>query len=74
MIRRDSKTEPHSVETIWLVGGKVECSEKSKEHSRVTAGLTQMESWTRRVPTIPMVQNLVERMVQNLNSVVRTEC
>lgn len=57
-----------------MVVGKVQSSEKSKEHSRVTAGLTQMESWTRRVPTIPMVQNLVEQMVQNLNSVVRTEC
>ena len=74
MIRRDSKTEPHSVEKIWLDGGKVLSLEKSKEHSRVTAGLTQMESWTRRVPTKPMVQDLVEKMVQNLNSVVRTEC
>ena len=74
MIRRDSKTEPHSVEKIWLGGGKVQSSEKSKEHSRVTAGLTQMENWTRRVPTIPTVQLMVVMMVQNLNSVVRTEC
>ena len=74
MIRRDSKTEPHSVETIWLVGVKAQSSEKSKEHSRVTAGLTQMESWTRRVPRKPTVEWMDENLVQNLNSVVRTEC
>ena len=74
MIRRDSTKADCSVATIWMVQNLVQSSEKPKEHSRVTAGLTQMESWTRRVLTIPMVQNLVQHLVQNLNSVVPTEC
>jgi hypothetical protein len=74
MIRRDSKTADCLVETIWMVGGKVQSSEKSKEHLRVMAGLTQMESWTRRVLKIPMVVPMVLNLVQNLNSVVPTEC
>ncbi len=56
MIRMDLTTASHLDETTWTVGGKVQSSEKPKEHLRVMAGLTQMESWTRRVLTIPMVE------------------
>ena len=74
MIRRDSMTAAMMAVMTSMVVGKVQSSEKSKEHSRVTAGLTQMESWTRRVPRKPMVEWMDENLVQNLNSVVRTEC